>query len=435
MSTPVSTGARIGSSLALLVVLATSVASPAVGQGAQPLREVAKLDDPSGLGENRFGFAVALSINGRTALVGARGDNSQGANSAGAAHVYRRTQGGWVQEAKIVAPQPLIGGFFGVSVALSADGNLALVGASAFFASCGEPICGGAAYLFHRDRQGEWHLIQTLTSPDGGSSDAFGMSVALSASGRGAAIGAQRAGCPLGDPCGAVFIFERQSGAWQLEDRLSPEIPDPFVGSFGTAVSLSLSGGTLLIGAENAAFIFRREGQAWMEQAKLQEPGSTFGRSVALSGNGRIALVGKEGAAFAYTLEQSGWSAGQLLPTGTLGVERPSDLPAGMLQRDNTATVAISRMGNRALVGALPLDGCPNIGNCIVLVLDRHADSWTLRQTLTSSDSGGDNSFGDAVTLSATGRVALIGGAFQACFSNPGVCNGAAYVFEAVRSR
>jgi hypothetical protein len=395
-----------------------ALAEPAPGHGSAPLQQVAKLEDASGPGDNRFGFATAVSLDGRTALVGSRGDHTQGLHSSGSAHVYRRIHGAWVHEAKLLPPDSIGEGFFGVAVALSGDGKLALVGASAFFAFCGEQICGGAAYFFERDRRGEWQLIQTLTSPDGGLTDAFGMGVALSPTGRVAAIGAPRAGCPLGDPCGATFVFERRHDAWQLQQRLAPETPDPFVASFGTAVSTSLAGRTVLVGAEGAAFVFRREGQQWTEQAKLQQPSFTFGRSVALSGSGRTALVGQEGAAFVYTRDENGWSAGQQLAPGQLGV--------------TDVAVAISTNGRRALLGASPAITCPNIGNCVALRLDREDDAWTLRQTLISSDSGGDNSFGDAVALSATGRVALIGGAFQACFSNPGVCNGAAYIFQAV---
>lgn len=413
--------ASVGRSLASSFIIAISLgplAAPAVARDSSRCNKWRSWRIATVLAKIGSAFAVALSVNGRTALVGARGDQSQGIHSAGAAYVFRRIHGEWVLEAQLRPPQPIVEGFFGVSVALSANGNLALVGASSFFAFCGEPICGGAAYFHERGPHGEWHLIQTVLSPDGGLSDAFGSGVALSASGRVAAIGATRAGCQLGDPCGAVFVFKRREGEWQLQDRLVPEIPDPFVGNFGTDISLSLSGRTILIGAENAAFVFRREEQQWTEQAKLQKSGVAFGRSVALSGAGRTALVGSAGRAFVYTRDQSGWSAGEQLPTGPLGSEDVS--------------VAISTTGKRALLGVQAGDGCPGLGNCTALLLDRRENAWTLRQTLKSSDSGGDNSFGDAVSLSATGRVALIGGAFQACFSNPSVCNGAAYLFEAV---
>lgn len=416
----------VGRSLAWIFIMAISLgtlAAAAAGQRFTPPQQTAKLEDASGLGENRYGLTVALSSDGQIALIGSRQDNSQGFDSAGAAHVYRRIHGEWVREAKLVAPQARAEAFFGVSVALSGNGDLALIGASSFAASCDKPICGGAAYLFERDAPGEWHLIQTLTSPDGGLSDAFGTGVALSVSGRTAVIGAPRAGCPLGEACGAVFIFERRHQEWELQRRLAPQTPDPFVGSFGTAVSASLSGRTVLIGAEGAAFVFSIEGEEWMQQAKLQQPKAklqqpsfSFGRSVALSGSGRTALVGQEGAAFAYTREESGWSEAQQLPTGQLTV---TDVP-----------VAISMNGRWALLGASPVIGCPNMGNCFALLLERQDDSWLLRQTLTSNDSAGDNSFGDAVGLSARGKVALIGGTFQGCFSNPSVCNGAAYVFE-----
>lgn len=415
MSTPVSTASRIGSSLALLVVTAISLSSPAIGKDAPPLREVAKLRDPSGSG-GRFGSAVAVSTNGRTAVIGARQDSSE-LSSAGAVHVYRRVHGEWVPEAKLLPPEPIVEGFFGVSVAVSADGRLALVGSSSHFANCDEPICGGAAYFFERDHQGEWNLIQALLSPDGGTSDAFGSGVALSASGRVAAIGASRANFSEGGTIGAVFVLERRDGVWQVQDRLTAQTPDPFVGNFGSGTSLSRSGRTVLIAAENAAYVFRREGRDWTEQAKLQQPGHGFGRGIALSGGGRIALVSMTGAAFVYTRDQSGWDTGQQLPTGPVGFE--------------DVVVAISTTGKRALIGAQAAVGCTSPGSCIALLLEFRENAWTLQQTLRSSDSEGDNSFGDAVSLSATGRVALIGGAFQGCLS--GLCDGAAYVFEAVR--
>lgn len=366
MSTPVSTASRIGSSLALLVVTAISLSSPAIGKDAPPLREVAKLRDPSGSG-GRFGSAVAVSTNGRTAVIGARQDSSE-LSSAGAVHVYRRVHGEWVPEAKLLPPEPIVEGFFGVSVAVSADGRLALVGSSSHFANCDEPICGGAAYFFERDHQGEWNLIQALLSPDGGTSDAFGSGVALSASGRVAAIGASRANFSEGGTIGAVFVLERRDGVWQVQDRLTAQTPDPFVGNFGSGTSLSRSGRTVLIAAENAAYVFRREGRDWTEQAKLQQPGHGFGRGIALSGGGRIALVSMTGAAFVYTRDQSGWDTGQQLPTGPVGFE--------------DVVVAISTTGKRALIGAQAAVGCTSPGSCIALLLEFRENAWTLQQKI-----------------------------------------------------
>jgi hypothetical protein len=78
------------------------------------------------------GYSVALSADGNTAIVGGPGDNNPyyvGDPGIGAAWIYTRSGGVWTQQ----GPK-LVGNDFGwlagqgTSVALSADGNTALVG-------------------------------------------------------------------------------------------------------------------------------------------------------------------------------------------------------------------------------------------------------------------------------------------------------------------
>ena len=76
------------------------------------------------IGNGWFGFRVALSGDGNTALVGGHIDNS----ARGAAWVFRRSGAIWSQEAKLAPTDEVGGGEFGSSVALSADGTTALVG-------------------------------------------------------------------------------------------------------------------------------------------------------------------------------------------------------------------------------------------------------------------------------------------------------------------
>jgi len=82
------------------------------------------------------GFSVALSSDGNTAIIGGYGDNYQ----AGAAWVYTRSGGVWTQQgSKLVSTSA----FQGASVALSSDGNTAIVGAF-------EDSPVGAAWLYTR---------------------------------------------------------------------------------------------------------------------------------------------------------------------------------------------------------------------------------------------------------------------------------------------
>jgi FG-GAP repeat protein len=99
--------------------------------------------------------------------------------------------------------------FFGASVALSASGKTALIGATGDDCTAGEEC--GAAYAFVREGS-HWVERQKLTASDAGPShfvfggDFFG-SVALSASGKTALIGALGADCTAGFNCGAAYVF------------------------------------------------------------------------------------------------------------------------------------------------------------------------------------------------------------------------------------
>jgi hypothetical protein len=68
---------------------------------------------------------VALSGDGNTALIGGPVDNG----GVGTAWVFTRSGSTWTQQgSKLTGTDETEGGFFGFSVALSGDGNTALIG-------------------------------------------------------------------------------------------------------------------------------------------------------------------------------------------------------------------------------------------------------------------------------------------------------------------
>ena len=82
--------------------------------------------DESSVGQGLFGWSVALSADGSTALIGGDGDN----NSAGAAWVFAAIGRHVVAQGSKLTPSDETGaGQFGGSVALSGDGGTALIGA------------------------------------------------------------------------------------------------------------------------------------------------------------------------------------------------------------------------------------------------------------------------------------------------------------------
>ena len=101
-----------------------------------------KLVGTGAAGHADQGHSVALSADGNTALVGGDGDDSYG----GAAWVFTRSGTTWTQQGpKLVGTGAVGDADQGYSVALSADGNTALVGGAATTAGK-----SGAAWVFTR---------------------------------------------------------------------------------------------------------------------------------------------------------------------------------------------------------------------------------------------------------------------------------------------
>ena len=135
--------------------LALGVTSSAMGRPSQSARasngeayteQGLKLVGAGETGDGSFGHSVAISADGNTALVGGSEDN----NLVGAAWIFTRTATGWAQQGgKLTASDEvdngLDNGHFGESVALSSDGNTALIGAPA-----DAHRSPGAAWIFTR---------------------------------------------------------------------------------------------------------------------------------------------------------------------------------------------------------------------------------------------------------------------------------------------
>jgi hypothetical protein len=99
----------------------------------------AKLVGTGAVGTTDQGDSVALSADGNTAIVGGPGDN----NFIGATWVFTRDNGVWTQQgAKVVGVGAVGNAFQGRSVALSAVGNTAIVG------GVGDNGLTGAAWVF-----------------------------------------------------------------------------------------------------------------------------------------------------------------------------------------------------------------------------------------------------------------------------------------------
>jgi hypothetical protein len=243
-------------------------------------------------------LSVALSGDGETALVGEPGDKDR----VGAAWVFARTGSRWTRQAKLVGGGEVGMAEFGFDVALSADGNTALVGGPDD--NRRKDLVGntgyGAAWVFTRTGT-TWHQQgKKLTGRGETPTGLFGFAVALSAAGDTALIGAAFA-----DDRGAAWVFPRTHSTWRQQGGklFGTGATGSHVPNFGAAVALSAKGDIALIsgGDDNnqigSVWFFRRSGSTWRQLgSKLTPRGhqgqSQFGSSVALSASGDIALIG-----------------------------------------------------------------------------------------------------------------------------------------------
>jgi hypothetical protein len=393
--------ALLAGSAALVVALAGGSVSPALTTAPPLVQQGSKLTDGETSGTGYFGRAVALSADGDTALVGAPLAGDEG----GAATVFARSGSAWGTQATLTDGEAgLDEGHFGHSVALSADGDVAVVGAPTYGGA------DGAAWVFTRSGS-TWARQAKLTATGETGEGRFGTAVALSADGGTVAVGAP------GDThdLGAVWVFTGAGSSWTQQAQLTgaQESGD---GSLGRGVALSADGNTLLAGAPGdghyvgAAWVFARTGTTWSEQGgKLtggtEEAGEArFGHSVALSADGDTALVGgrnddgKLGAAWVFARAGATWAQQGAKLT-------PASGEAGAAEFGYS--VALGGDGERALIGGYRNGG----GVGAVWLFARSGSSWAQEgEKLTGGEASGRAWFGSGVALSADARTGLVGG-------------------------
>jgi hypothetical protein len=157
-----------------------------------------------------FGESVALSSDGNTALIG--GNNDHG--GIGAAWVFTRSGSTWSQQGAKLTGGEEVGATtdFGIKVALSAEGNLALVGGNEDSAGA------GAAWEFARSGSTWSQFGSKLTATEEAGKAFFGSAVALSAEGTTALIGG-----PNDGSSGATWVYVSPSKAEEEATRKHAE--------------------------------------------------------------------------------------------------------------------------------------------------------------------------------------------------------------------
>jgi len=292
-------------SITLVAVLALIASNHALA-----IDKMAELSPSDGPG-NVFGWSVA--IDGDYIVVGAPED-SEADTRAGAAYVFKREGGDWVEQQKLIASDA--GWYQKAGWAVAVSGDLVAVGAPHIDLDFPGP---GKAYVFRREGD-SW--VEEVLSAD--SSLDYGFGISISMQGDRIVVGSPYAGLtgaayvyrrydstyPCGGPpdCNVVGLTTCTADvcegiAWVQEAELIPASA-PAYGQVGGAVGMD--GGRIILGAAEddtggnaagAAYVFAYDGAAWVEEDKLvagdPDARDYFGWSVAIHGD--AALVGALG--------------------------------------------------------------------------------------------------------------------------------------------
>lgn len=326
--------------------------------------------------------------------------------------------------------------YFGVSIALSADGNTLAVGASNENSAAtgidgnslddcitASPVnCArysGAVYVYIRSNS-TWIQQAYVKASDTVADNRFGRSVALSADGNTLAIGAA-----------AVYVFTRNATTWAQQAYVK-STNTGFADGFGRVAALSSDGNTLAVGAyqddsaatgvdgnqingcnvtpvtncskdSGAVYVYARRNGIWSQRAYLKasntEANDNFGSSVALSGDGNTLAISAQGEDSAAT------GVNNIVPG----------------QTDNSAIVA---------------------GAVYVFTLS-YFGSWTQQAYVKASNTETYDFFGMSISLSSDGNTLAVGAdgedsaitgimvdaPNEVATGNGAVSSGAAYVF------
>lgn len=446
---------------------------------------------------NTLAIGAPAEASAAIGIGGNQADNS--AHASGAVYVFGRVGGAWVQQAYVKASNTGSGARFGVAVALSSDGNTLAVGARGEASSAAgvdgnqaddSAYSAGAVYLFRRTGS-TWSQQAYVKASNTEADDWFGYAVALSSDGDTLAVGAyQEASSATGvdgdqadnsaSYAGAVYVFSRAGGTWSQQAYVKAS--NTKAGDlFGNAVVLSSDGNTLAVGASHeassatgvggdeaddsasgagAVYVFTRVGSSWAQQAYVKasntRAGDRFGASVELSSDGDTLAVGAYDEDSSATgvggdeADDSATDAGAVYVftrAGGTWAQQAYAKASNTEARDRFGwAVALSGGGNTLAVGAPGEDssatgiGGDEIDNSVsgagaVYVFTRVGSTWAQRAYVKTA---GTRQFGGAVTLSGDGHMLAVGawgeasgatgiGGNQADTS--AYASGAAYVF------
>jgi hypothetical protein len=261
-----------------------------------------------------FGFAVALSRDGRTAVAGAPSHAVNGHRGQGAAYIFKRSGTGWTQAAQLLSGGGRPQDDFGAAAAVSADGTTIAVTKASHIPS-DKVLHVGATYVF-RSLPGQAPK-QVAIFPDTNrnadkSSDAYGVNASFSDDGNLLAIAAPDVNVGKALGAGAVYVYSTTANwsvpAHNATTEILPTEPVNY-GYYGSCVAFSSDGTALWIGVDGVGSNGQGGGDlvrasagtaaAWKDASQLTHTvvdapnvkQGRYGTAVAMSADGKTLLA------------------------------------------------------------------------------------------------------------------------------------------------
>ena len=229
----------------------------------------------------RTGWSLSLSHDGKTIAAGYRGNVSGAGSDAGQIRVHTYANGAWTQKGQNLNGLES-GDRLGGSVKITPDGNHLIAGA--YYGSV------SAVYVYdYNSTSSQWVKRTTLTHPTSPSTNThfYGSGIAISDDGNTVAVGASGDDTD-GTNYGRVYVYTWSGSAWTLVSTLVSPLQGTDNEYFGTAVDLSGDGTRLVVAAayennqQGYAFTYEYTGGMW----QLRD--HTTSGSAGVSTNGRL---------------------------------------------------------------------------------------------------------------------------------------------------
>lgn len=382
--------------------------------------------------DDAFGYSTAISWDGTILAVGApfegsdadgvssdgTGEDNDDAQGSGAVYIFAHNEDGtWVREAYIKASNSDRGDSFGLSIALSSEGDTLVVGApyeDSSFAGISTDGTGeednsfdgaGAVYVFTRDENEGWSQQAYIKASNVDGLDYFGYSISLSGGGDTFIVGAPNEDSNYqgvstngegeaneDEPgSGAAYIFRRNDAGQWLQHAYVKASNTQINDNFGRAVAISGNGYELAVGA-------------------IQEKSSATG----IDGNQNDNSMISAGAVYVFSmLGGTTWIQRAYVKASNTGMNDYFGHSLSMSVDGNTLAVGASSEWSSA-VGVITNgdgesdDSAPGAG-AVYIFTQNDMYVWSQQAYIKASNTQDDEDFGYYVSLSGPGDTLAVG--------------------------